>query len=165
MSALPCGRVAAEERGAPDPVRVERRDGEARGLQTAAHVIPLVLENARDDEPPACPERPGEAVEEGLEEATIMIAPFKVTGTSSTRPGARRAALYKAEEVYRSYHPSYRIQSPFPDEFVDQNGTKWTRLAPHLRHQGDYEFSDEDGDDYTDIETMLLWDIRVGKKS
>ena len=103
--------------------------------------------------------------EEGLEEATITIAPFKVTGTSSTRPGARRAALYKAEEVYRSYHPSYRIQSPFPDEFVDQNGTQWKRLAPHLRHQGDYEFSDDDGEDYTDIETMLLWDIRVATKS
>jgi hypothetical protein len=101
--------------------------------------------------------------EEGLEQATITIAPFKVTGVSVTRPGARRAALYKAEEVYRSYHPSYRIQSPFPDEFADQNGTQWKRLPRHLRDQGDYEFEDEDGSDYADIEQMLLWDVRVAK--
>lgn len=102
--------------------------------------------------------------DDGLEQATITIAPFKVTGVSATRPGARRAALYRAEEVYRSYHPSYRIQSPFPDEFVDQNGTRWKRLPEHLRHQGDYEFEDENGSDYTDIETMLLWDVRVSKE-
>jgi len=101
--------------------------------------------------------------EDGLEQATITIAPFKVTGVSVTRPGARRAALYKAEEVYRSYHPSYRIQSPFPDSFTDQNGTRWKRLPEHLRHQGDYEFEDEDGEDYADIEQMLLWDVRVAK--
>jgi len=101
--------------------------------------------------------------EEGLEQATITIAPFKVSGTSVTRPGARRAALYKAEEVYRSYHPSYRIQSPFPDEFTDQNGTTWKRLPEHLRPQGDYEFVDENGEDYADIEQMLLWDVRVAK--
>lgn len=96
-----------------------------------------------------------------LSEATITIAPFKVTGQSVTRPGARRAALYKAEQVYRSYHPSYRIQSPYPDEFVDQNGTSWKRLSEMQRDLGDYEFTDEDGSDYTDIETMLLWDVRV----
>ena len=92
-----------------------------------------------------------------------MIAPFKVTGSSSTRPGARRAALYKAEEVYRSYHPSYAIKSPFPDSFTDQSGTNWLRLKSHQHDLGDYEFTDEDGSDYTDIESMLLWDIRVAK--
>jgi hypothetical protein len=101
--------------------------------------------------------------EESLSEATITIAPFKVTGVSVTRPGARRAALYKAEEVYRSYHPSYRIKSPFPNEFVDQSGTRWKRLPEGKRDLGDYEFFDEDGSDYTDIETMLLWDIRVSE--
>lgn len=102
--------------------------------------------------------------EEGLSEATITIAPFKVSGVSATRPGARRAALYKAEEVYRSYHPSYRIQSPFPDEFVDQNGTSWRRLRENENDLGDYEFTDEAGSDYTDIETMLLWDVRVAEE-
>jgi hypothetical protein len=96
-----------------------------------------------------------------LAEATITIAPFKVSGQSVTRAGARRAALYKAQQVYRSYHPSYKILSPFPDQFVDQNGTSWKRLSDMQRDLGDYEFTDEDGSDYTDIETMLLWDIRV----
>ena len=102
-----------------------------------------------------------EEEDDGLSHATITIAPFKVMGNSVTRPGARRAALYKAEEVYRSYHPSYVIQSPFPDEFDDQTGTKWKRLPRHQHDSGDYEFTDDDGSDYTDIETMLLWDIRV----
>ena len=106
-----------------------------------------------------------EESEDGLSHATITIAPFKVSGVSATRPGARRAALYKAEEVYRSYHPSYKIQSPFPDSFVDQNGTEWRRLPVSQRDNGDYEFFDEDGSDYTDIETMLLWDIRVAQGS
>ena len=101
--------------------------------------------------------------EDGLSNATITIAPFKVTGVSATRPGARRAALYKAEEVYRSYHPSYVIQSPFPDDFTDRSGTKWQRLPRHQHELGDYEFTDEDGSDYTDIESMLLWDVRVAK--
>jgi hypothetical protein len=99
--------------------------------------------------------------DDGLSQATIMIAPFKVSGTSATRPGARRAALYKAQEVYRSYHPSYKIKSPFPDNFVDPNGASWRQLSDMQRDLGDYEFTDEDGSDYTDIETMLLWDIRV----
>ena len=98
---------------------------------------------------------------DGLSHAIITIAPFKVAGESATRPGARRAALYKAEEVYRSYHPSYAIKSPFPESFVDQNGTKWSRLPGHQHEYGDYEFTDDDGSDYTDIESMLLWDVRV----
>jgi len=102
-----------------------------------------------------------EEEDEGLSHATITIAPFKVSGVSATRPGARRAALFKAEEVYREYHPSYSIKSPFPDSFVDQAGMSWQRLKEMQRDQGDYEFTDEDGSDYTDIETMLLWDIRV----
>jgi len=102
-----------------------------------------------------------EEEEDGLSHATITIAPFKVAGESATRPGARRAALYKAEEVYRSYHPSYKIKSPFPESFVDQSGTKWSRLPVHQHELGDYEFVDDDGSDYTDIESMLLWDVRV----
>ena len=107
------------------------------------------------------PEYEEEEEEGGLSHATITIAPFKVSGSSSTRPGARRAALYKAEEVYRSYHPSYSIKSPFPDRFTDQNGTEWSRLPQNQREYGDYEFTDSDGSDYTDIESMLLWDVRV----
>ena len=99
--------------------------------------------------------------ENDLAFASITIAPFRVTGKSATRPGARRAALYEAAKIYRSYHPSYRILSPFPDAFVDDSGTDWKRLPPSQSHLGDYAFTDEEGTDYTDIETMLLWDVRT----
>ena len=93
--------------------------------------------------------------------AIINITPFRVTGNSATRAGARRAALYEAAKTYRNYHPSYRLESPFPDEFEDQNGTTWKRNPEHLRDKyGDYEFADADGEDYADIDQMLLWDIR-----
>jgi hypothetical protein len=93
--------------------------------------------------------------------ASITIAPFRVVGQSATRPGARRAALYEAAKTYRNYHPSYRVESPFPDEFEDENGTKWRRLPEHVRaRQGDYAFEDEDGEDYASIEQMLMWDVR-----
>ena len=102
--------------------------------------------------------------EEGEEDewhAAIVIAPFRVTGQSVTKPGARRAALYEAAKEYRNYHPSYRIESPFPDEFVDGEGKKWTRVKASLRKQnGDYSFEDEFGDDFADIDQMLQWDIR-----
>ncbi|HLA64179.1 MAG TPA: hypothetical protein VK610_07110 [Rhodothermales bacterium] len=100
--------------------------------------------------------------EEGGEvTASITIAPFRVVGRSATRPGARRAALYEAAKTYRNYHPSYRVESPFPDEFADENGTQWARVAEHLRaKQGDYTFTDEEGEDSADVEQMLLWDVR-----
>lgn len=103
--------------------------------------------------------------EDGFVDATITITPFKVTGKSATKPGARRAALHEAEKVYRSYHPSYRIDSPYPMEFVDNEAVNWKRLSPMQRESlGDYSFTDADGDeDYTDIETMLMWDIRPVK--
>lgn len=103
-------------------------------------------------------------LEDGEFQATITIAPFRVTGRSVSKAGARRAALYEAEKVYRSYHPSHRIESPYPDEFEDQSGTKWVRVKPAQRNKlGDYEFTDEDGSDYADIEQMLMWDIRVAE--
>ena len=93
--------------------------------------------------------------------AIIEIAPFKVLGYSATRPGARRAALYEAAKEYRGYHPSYRIESPFPDEFVDAEGKTWTRVPVNQRDTlGDYTFEDEEGEDSADIEQMLLWDVR-----
>lgn len=93
--------------------------------------------------------------------AIITIPPFRVTGNSVTRPGARRAALYEAEQTYRNYHPSHRVESPFPDEFVDDDGVKWTRVAEHQRAKlGDYLFEGEDGEDSADINQMLLWDVR-----
>ena len=105
-----------------------------------------------------------ESEDEGDVQAIITIAPFRVTGQSTTRPGARRAALYEAEKTYRNYHPSYRIESPYPDEFVDQQGTRWKRVKASQRQDlGDYEFSDETGEDYADIEQMLAWDVRVAK--
>lgn len=95
-------------------------------------------------------------------EASITITPFRVTGISSTKPGARRAALYEAEKTYRSYHPSYRIRIPYPENFVDQEGMKWKQIPPQQREQlGDYRFTDPDGEeDFADVETMLLWDVR-----
>lgn len=100
--------------------------------------------------------------EDGTVQATITIAPFKVTGTSVTRAGARRAAIYEAIKTYRSYHPSYRIESPYPDEFMDRENMKWRRVPPSQREQyGDYVFIDQEGEeDYADIETMLMWDVR-----
>lgn len=101
-------------------------------------------------------------LEDGYFQATITIAPFRVTGRSVTKAGARRAALYEAAKTYRSYHPSYRVESPYPDEFVDQEGIHWRRVPEMQREQlGDYVFIDEEGEeDYADIETMLLWDVR-----
>ena len=93
--------------------------------------------------------------------ATIEIAPFKVFGYSATRPGARRAALYEAAKKYRSYHPGYRVASPFPSEFEDGEGKQWKRVPANKRDElGDYTFEDEDGEDSADIEQMLLWDVR-----
>ena len=96
--------------------------------------------------------------------AIITVAPFSVEGVSATRPGARRAALYEAAKVYKEYHPSYKIEDPYPKEFVDEQGTKWRRLSVMQKANGDYEFSDEDGSDYADIESMLSWDVRVKEK-
>ena len=102
--------------------------------------------------------------EDGDIRAIINIAPFRVEGQSATKPGARRAALYEAQKTYRSYHPSHRIPSPYPDEFTDLEGTKWTRVKASQRADlGDYSFllDGEDEEDYADIEQMLAWDIRV----
>lgn len=101
-------------------------------------------------------------LEDGYIQASITVTPFRVVGRSLTKPGARRAALYEAEKTYRSYHPSYRVPSPLPDHFVDQEGVEWTRVpAMHRENLGDYKFVDEDGEeDYSDIEQMLMWDVR-----
>lgn len=101
-------------------------------------------------------------LEDNYFRATITVAPFRVTGESSTKAGARRAALFEAEKTYRSYHPSYRVGNPYPDEFVDLENMKWSRIAPSKREQlGDYMFVDDTGEeDYADIETMLTWDVR-----
>lgn len=101
-------------------------------------------------------------LEDGYFQASITITPFRVTGRSATKPGARRAALYEAQKTYRSYHPSYPLQSPFPDSFVDQEGVRWERVPPIRRETlGDYRFVDEDDvEDYADIEQMLMWDVR-----
>ena len=101
-------------------------------------------------------------LEDGFFQASITVSPFKVIGRSATKAGARRAALYESEKTYHSYHPSYRVQSPFPDAFVDQEQVKWLRVPPPQRDQfGDYRFISDDGEeDYADIEQMLLWDVR-----
>lgn len=107
------------------------------------------------------PEEEDEEVKEW--QAAIAIPPFRVTGRSGSKAGARRAALYEAEKNYRSYHPSYRIASPYPDEFVDREGTRWTRVKASQRSTlGDYAFlpEGEDEEDYADIEQMLSWDVR-----
>ena len=102
--------------------------------------------------------------EDGLFEATIEITPFEVKGESATKAGARRAALRRAEQNYKSYHPNYEITNPYPEEFTDKEGTEWERLsALQRRDQGDYQFTDDAGTDYVDIETMLLWDVRVAE--
>ncbi|MBT8400159.1 MAG: hypothetical protein KJO98_06760 [Rhodothermia bacterium] len=106
-------------------------------------------------------------LEDGTFQASITIVPFRVTGISASMAGARRAALYEAEKTYRSYHPSYRIASPFPDSFEDQEGVAWTRVPASRREElGDYKFVDADGEeDFADIEQMLLWDVRPVTKA
>lgn len=101
-------------------------------------------------------------LEDGFFQASIVVAPFRVTGKSATRPGARRAALYEAQNTYRSYHPNYYVKSPFPDSFNDQQGMQWKRIGTMRRPTtGDYMFTDETGEeDYADIEQMLMWDVR-----
>ena len=38
---------------------------------------------------------------------------------------------------------------------------KWSRVRTSQRASlGDYAFEDEEGEDYADIEQMLLWDVR-----
>lgn len=100
--------------------------------------------------------------DDGFFQATITVSPFRVKGRSASKAGARRAALYEAQKTYRSYHPSYRIQNPYPDEFTDGQNVKWKRVSAQRRDQlGDYIFVDEyDEEDYVDIETMLVWDVR-----
>lgn len=101
-------------------------------------------------------------LEDNYYRASITVAPFRVTGESTSKAGARRAALYEAEKTYRSYHPSYRIECPFPDVFVDREGTQWSRVPPSQREDlGDYRFVDDSGEeDFADIESMLMWDVR-----
>ncbi len=101
-------------------------------------------------------------LEDGLFQATDTIAPFKVVGRSATKAGARRAAIYESAKTYRSYHPSYRINLPFPETFKDREGMRWELVSPMQRNKlGDYRFiGDGDEEDFADIETMLLWDIR-----
>ena len=101
-------------------------------------------------------------LEDGLFQATITIAPFKVVGRSATKAGARRAAIYESAKTYRSYHPSYRIELPYPEKFEDRSGMKWERVSISQRAKlGDYRFIDDEGEeDFADIETMLIWDVR-----
>lgn len=103
-----------------------------------------------------------EKTEDGSVIATITVTPFEVTGSSVTEPGARRAAIHEAHKTYKTYHPNYEVPSPFPDEFKDRQGILWKRLSPLARTmQGDYSFTDSDGEeDYANIEQMLLWDVR-----
>ena len=105
-------------------------------------------------------------LEDGYFQATINVSPFRVVGRSATKPGARRAALYEAHKTYKSYHPSFRVDSPFPDEFVDQEGVQWKRVSPMRRATtGDYAFTSEDGEeDFADIEQMLMWDVRPAQE-
>lgn len=100
--------------------------------------------------------------EDGYVTAEIIITPFKVSGTSVTKAGARRAALYEAEKTYKEYHPSYRVTNPYPDQFTDQDGQTWKRNSPIMQEKhGDFMFVDADGEeDYADIEQMLSWDVR-----
>ena len=100
--------------------------------------------------------------DDGFVKATISISPFRVEGESASKAGARRAALYEAQKTYKSYHPNYSVDNPYPKHFVDGEGMEWHRVPPFERSTyGDYRFVDDQGEeDYVDIETMLLWDVR-----
>ncbi len=100
--------------------------------------------------------------DDGFFQATITVSPFRVRGRSQSKAGARRAALYEAQKTYRTYHPSHRVANPYPEKFEDGEGMKWRRVSKQRRDElGDYIFEDEYGEeDYVDIETMLMWDVR-----
>ena len=100
--------------------------------------------------------------DDGFVKAIITVSPFRVSGQSATRAGARRAALYEAQKTYRNYHPSYPIKNPYPQEFTDSEGMRWKRVSKQRREElGDYIFTDEyDEQDYVGIDTMLMWDVR-----
>jgi hypothetical protein len=100
--------------------------------------------------------------DDGMFEATIEVASFRVSGESATKAGARRAAIYEAKKTYHSYHPSYKVENPYPETFTDRQGMEWRRVPRNKRDRlGDYIFVDErDEEDYVDIETMLMWDVR-----
>ena len=99
--------------------------------------------------------------EDGTIQASITVSPYTVTGISTTRPGARRAAIHQAHKTYRAYHSTYVIPSPFPDGFTDQEGTRWDRATGADLLMGDYKFVDDHGEeDFADIDQMLLWDVR-----
>ena len=99
--------------------------------------------------------------DDGMVQATIEVSPFKVTGESASKAGARRAALYEAQKTYRSYHPSFNLENPYPDHFTDHQGVEWRRVPRHKRSEmGDYIFVEAGEEDYVDIETMLMWDVR-----
>ena len=101
-------------------------------------------------------------LEDNYFRASITVSPFRVTGESTSKAGARRAALYEARKTYASYHPNYDEENPYPEHFVDRQGTEWELLPPFERSTyGDYRFTDDLGEeDYVDIETMLMWDVR-----
>ena len=102
-----------------------------------------------------------EEQEHGSVRAIITVSPFEVTGVSAWPPGARRAALHQAHKTYRSYHPSYEVPSPFPDEFTDQEGVEWKRVpGSDYTAEGDYVFMQDEEEDYADIDQMLMWDVR-----
>lgn len=104
------------------------------------------------------------ATDDGMYEAVIDVPPFTVKGVSATKAGARRAAIRQAEKNYKSHNPSYQLRDLYPDKFVDHEGTEWERVSPMQRAElGDYAFTDENGTDYADIDTMLLWDVRVAE--
>lgn len=100
--------------------------------------------------------------DDGLWRAVIDVTPYKVAGQSHTKAGARRRAIYEAQKTYHSYHSDYEVPNPYPEEFTDREGMQWERLPTMARSsKGDYSFTDEEGnEDYVDIETMLLWDVR-----
>lgn len=104
--------------------------------------------------------------DDGYVVATISISPFTVKGESMTKAGARRAAIYEAEKTYHSYHPSYTIDNPYPEHFVDGEEATWHRVPPFQRTTyGDYRFIDAQGEEeYADIEMMLMWDVRPEKE-
>ena len=100
--------------------------------------------------------------DDGFWQAVIEVSPYKSSGQSRTKAGARRSALLEAQKTYKSHHSDYTIPDHYPDSFTDREGMEWERTPSIQRGQkGDYTFTDEEGvDDYVDLETMLLWDVR-----
>jgi len=100
---------------------------------------------------------------DGYTTAEITVGEVTVRGVAADAELAHKAALYAAEQVIARTHPDHQIRRPYPDSFVDDQGTQWQRVDGADLKYGTYRFRlpDTEDEDITDEQTMFLWGVRV----